>query len=252
MNKNLIFFALISLVYSSCSKKTTGLPWNHRHKEKLEIREVDFNYLAGKAKIKFKDDEYDIKAKANIRIKKDSIIWMNFEAVGIQGGRCAITNDSIVILNMLKKEYYIFQYEELSERFNFNVNFDIIQSAALGNLLHEEDSRDELISKENFYVLKQEDNTLSIDNYINRKNSKIVKVDVKESSSNNTVAINYSNFQLLEDHNMAFPYSGFISLIYSTAKGNVNTIIDIEYNKVEIGDKPLKFPFNISKKYERR
>ncbi len=254
MNKYLplFLFASCAVLFFSCNKKLSGIHWNNKHSNELTVREVDFDYFAGKAKISYKDDEYDINAKANVRMKKDSIIWISFSAAGITGGRCLINKDSIVVLNMLKKKYYVFEFEELSRTYGFDITFDKIQAATLGNLLQKREKGDELIKVDNFYVLKQKKDKLMINNHVSRKTSKLVKVDIDERTSGNTVVINYSNFQILEDSDIAFPYSGFISLMYGTSKGNINTIISMDYSKVEVGDKVLKFPFNIPKRYERQ
>ena len=132
-NARILMLLAIPLIIGGCSKKLSDITWNFLDRDKLEIREVDFDYFSGKAKINYKDDEYDVKAKANIRIKKDSAIWISFSAIGIQGARCMISQDSITIMNMVKKEYYVFNYDSLSKQFNFEVNYDAIQSAALGN-----------------------------------------------------------------------------------------------------------------------
>jgi hypothetical protein len=79
---------------------------------------------------------------------------------------------------------------------------------------------------------------------------KIEKVEMKETDTNNSLVLNYSNFQPLS--NKLFPYNGTISLFYKTLAGILNTTVIFEYNKAEVGDKELKFPFNIPKRYVRR
>jgi hypothetical protein len=73
---------------------------------------------------------------------------------------------------------------------------------------------------------------------------------MKESNTSNSVSILYSNFQPVGEK--TYPFNGLISILYKTPGGVVNTTITLEYNKAEVGDKELKFPFNIPKKYERR
>jgi hypothetical protein len=79
---------------------------------------------------------------------------------------------------------------------------------------------------------------------------KIEKVELREGDTHNSLIINYSNFQPVD--NKVFPFDGTISLFYKTAAGLLNTTIIFEYSKAEVGDKELKFPFNIPKKYDRR
>ncbi len=73
---------------------------------------------------------------------------------------------------------------------------------------------------------------------------------MKEGNSSNSLTINYSNFQPVSTK--IFPYNGTINLFYKALSGVLNTTVIFEYNKAEVGDKELKFPFNIPKKYERR
>lgn len=251
INKSLLFIiVIISLGISSCSNKFTGITWDFLDKEKLEIREIDFDYFSGKAKINYKDDELDIKAKANVRIKKDSAIWIAFSAIGIQGARCMISQDSITIINMVKKEYYVFNYDSLSKQFNFDVSFDAIQSVALGNLLVDKRRSDQSERIDDFYVLKQSNGGVRINNFVSAETMKIERVEMLEETSKNRAVIRYYDFNLVQEY--AFPFSAIISLFYAGNNGTLNTVIEFEYSKAEIEAKPLKFPFTIPKKYERK
>ncbi len=250
-NLRLVALLIATLVISSsCSKKFQGINWNFADKKKLDVREIDFEYFSGKAKINFKDVDLDIKARANVRIKKDSAIWIAFSAVGIQGARCMISQDSITIMNMVKKEYYVFNYDSLSKQFNFDVNYKAIQAVALGNLIVANGRNDQTEKNGDFYILKQQSGNVEIENYVSTKTMKVERVEMLESSSQNTAEIKYYDFQMVQNH--AFPYSGIISLFYKANKGTLNTLIEFEYSKAEIEDKTLKFPFNIPKKYVRK
>ena len=252
MSKNVLTFILISLVLlTGCGKKFSDITWNFRDKSSLDIREIDdYDYFTGKARITFKDNEYDVKAKANVRMRKDSIIWLTFSAVGIQGARVLMNRDSITILNLMKKEYYVFYYDSLSQKFNFNIDFDAIQSTIMGNLIINREEEDDVIKKEDFYILRQQSKQVLIDNFVNRKTRKIERVEMEEPESVNKATIIYQDFNVLEDK--AFPFSAAISLFYAAKQETLNTVITLEFNKVDFEDKPLKFPFTISSKYERK
>ena len=246
----LFFFSLLALLGTGCSKKSTGINWNFLDKSKLEVQEADFEYFSGKAKINYKDDELDLKAKANVRIRKDSVIWIAFSSIGIQGARCLINQDSITIMNMVKKEYYVFRYDSLSEQFNLEVNFQTIQAATFGNLIKDRSRADELEKEEGLYILKQNSGNVDINNYVNSKTMKIERVEMTEQESQNTAVIRYYDFQMIEES--AFPYSAILSIFYKKGAKTLNTVIEMEYNKAQIEDKELKFPFNIPKKYEKK
>lgn len=250
MNKTIWLIVVIcSFLVISCSKKVVS-PVTISAPAALSIEEIDFGYMQGKARMVLRDAKKERDVKANIRMRKDSVIWMTFSVIGVQGGKALINRDSITIVSNVDKEYYVFDYAELSRRYNFDINFDVIQSAMLGNLIQPRTDEDEIVQEASFFMLKQNTASVNVANYINSATMKIEKVEMKEPNTNNSLVLNYSNFQPLS--NKLFPYNGTISLFYKTLSGVLNTTIIFEYNKAEVGDKELKFPFNIPKRYVRR
>lgn len=250
MNKGL-WFLLIALVIlaTGCSKKATA-PLVTAPKTVLNIEEIDFEYFQGKARMILRDANKEREVKATIRVRKDSVIWMTFNVIGIQGGKALINKDSITIVSTVDKEYFVFDYAELSKRFNLDINYHVIQSAMLGNPIIPRKEEDEAVKESSMYLLKQHAGTIDVVNYVNAASMKIEKVELKESNSSNSLIINYSNFQPVADK--IFPYNGTINLFYKTLSGLLNTTIIFEYNKAEVGTRELKFPFNIPKRYDRR
>ncbi len=243
----LVILGATALLFS-CSKKI--IPVVPPPSPSLEIQEINFEYLHAKAKMVFRDEKKEREVKAHIRIRKDSIIWMTFTVVGVQGGRALINRDSITIVSTVDKEFYVFNYKELSKRYNFEINFFTIQSAILGNLISSHAEIDKITQGPSFNILDQQRESVSIKNYINAASRKLEKVEMKEANTNNSVVINYNNFQPVGDK--IYPFNGVINIIYKTALGLVNNTIILEYSKAEVGDKELRFPFNIPRKYERR
>src|SRR5947207_13046491 len=72
----------------------------------IDVQEIDFEYMHGKAKLVYRDNTKEREVKANIRVHKDSAIWMNLNVLGIKGGEVLINKDSITIKSDLQKEYY--------------------------------------------------------------------------------------------------------------------------------------------------
>jgi hypothetical protein len=120
----------------------------------------------------------------------------------------------------------------------------------LGNPIIPRTNNDDVLQESSMYLLKQDQSEVSVVNYVNAASMKIEKVEMKEEGSMNSLVINYSNFQPVGDK--IFPYNGTINLFYKTLSGLLNTTIIFEYNKAEVGDKELRFPFNIPKRYVRR
>jgi hypothetical protein len=248
--RRLILLFCLAAVMLACSKKTVPTATEEGPKRHIAIEEIDFEYFHGKARINIRDDKKEKDVKATIRIRKDSVIWMDISVVGVSGARALINHDSITIRSNVDKEYFVFEFAELSKRFNFEINYHIVQAALLGNLLYDKRENDMVITDGTFNVLEQLIGTTIIKNYINTASTKLEKVDLKENNSNNSLVINYSNFQNVGTK--VFPYNGVISILYKTPAGLINNTITFEYTKAEVGDRELKFPFNIPRRYERR
>lgn len=252
MNNRLLFILVgFSFLILSCSKKVVAPAVTLTPpKPVLNIEEIDFGYMQGKARMILRDANKEREVKANIRVRKDSVIWMTFSVIGVQGGKALVNKDSITIVSNVDKEYFVFDYAELSKRYNFEINYDVIQAAMLGNLVMPRKEEDQIVQETSFFVLKQQANSVTVENYINAASRKLEKVELKELNSSNSLVVNYSNFQPMGEK--LFPYNGTISLFYKGLGGLLNTTIIFEYNKAEVGDKELKFPFNIPKRYVRR
>ncbi len=69
----------------------------------------------------------------NIRIQKDSIIWISLRMLGVEGARLVFTNDSIKILNRIDKTYYAGDFSYIKKQFNVDLDYDVMQSIILNS-----------------------------------------------------------------------------------------------------------------------
>ena len=157
MNKTIgLIVVLFSIVATSCSKKTVSPVTISPPKPTLSIEEINFEYLQGKARMILRDAQKERDVKANIRVRKDSVIWMTFSVIGVQGGKALINRDSITIVSTVDKEYYVFPYSELSDRFQFEIDYQVVQAAMLGNPIIPRSERDEVEQESSMYLLHQQ------------------------------------------------------------------------------------------------
>lgn len=249
MNKKLtlIFILVIFLALFSCKKELAS----HKtiDKSHFKMANIDFDYFSARTKVRYHEGDKRINGNAHIRIKKDSIIWLSVSpSVGIEVTRILITPDTVLILNRLEKVFYKFGFEEISKYFSFEVNFPMIQGMLLGNLTGTINDDTEIQQEGDFYFIRQNNNNLDIQSFINATTMKVETVLINEKSTNNFLTLKYTEFGKLS--NNLFPFNCLINLTYKSKKGPLVTSITLKYGKAEIPDKPLKFPFNIPKKYE--
>jgi len=245
--------ALVLLVTGACSNKGFFNFDALAKRDNLTIQEITYNHLSAKGKLRYTDARNSQKAVANIRMKQDSIIWFSLAAgVGIEGTRALITRDSIFIVDRINKEYVKYDFEGLSQRLNFNVNFDMLQDMMLGNMLMQyKVKEDEMERLEAFFLIKQKNGPLNIASYVGRKSLKLERVEVNETATTNNMVLTYNNFSAID--RFYFPYNSTYTINFIDKENTQQeTKIDLEINKVEFTDKNLKFPFNIPQKYTRR
>lgn len=223
--------------------------FNSDKKNNVNIEEIDFEYFQTRTKVRYTEGDKQVNGNAHIRIKKDSLIWFSISpSVGLEATRVMITKDTAIVINRMDKEYYIFNFEEISRYFNFKVDFELIQSIILGNLAREIDDKTQIAKENNYYLIKQTSGPLDIQSFVLIDNKKIETVLINEIETSNFMTLKYSEFK--ETSTYLFARNCQINLTYKAKKGPMVTSINLQHNRADISDKPLKFPFNIPSKYE--
>lgn len=219
----------------------------------LKIQEFAFDYLTAKSKFSFKSNAQDFdNTNVNIRIKKDSVIWISVTGVGFEIARGLITPDSIVFMDKFHKDYFVFNYEQLSKQYNFDLNFALLQSIIIGNLPFPPNENDAVARENDFFLLKQTFSRLNIDNYIGVSNLKLTRLKALEMPTNNTFNIEYEDFKEVKP--FLFPFESFIKLDVRSPKDQkiYNTTMHIKHSKVEIVAQNPGFPFSVPSSYTRK
>lgn len=133
--------------------------------EPVKINEVAFDYLTAKSKVSFESNKQNFdNTNVNIRMKKDSLIWISVTGVGFEVARGLITPDSIVFMDKFHKQYFVFTYEQLSKKYNFELNFALLQSVIVGNLPFPAQPDDRFTKQDNFFVLSQDKGRIGVSN----------------------------------------------------------------------------------------
>ena len=101
--------------------------------KQLKAQELDVEWLSAKARINFKDARQTRNFAADIRMRKDSVIWMRIKKLKVEAFRILITTDSIYVIDRLKHEYFVEDLKLVEEKFNFPGQFRALQTAILGN-----------------------------------------------------------------------------------------------------------------------
>ncbi len=241
MNRLSLFIVILFL--SSCvgtkwATKTTTQSAKSVLK-KAEYNTNDIRWFTTNIKGKADFDKTSVPISAQLRMRKDSVIWMSMSALmGIEAVRVHITPDSVKFINRLNSTYFVGGIESLSVKYNLPLSFYELQDVLLASISPKENSSYTLDVTPEAYTLFSSSNQNVI-----KLNTSYLPVEVFHSRSDSQfVKINYQNY--LQTDSIWLPKSVSIDAQSSekTAKATLN------YSKATV-NRPKKVKFSIPSSY---
>ncbi len=230
---------------------------------KLLINEFQFNTISAKAPVELTDTTgKKTDFKTHIRIKQDSAIWISITPLlGIEMARVLITKDTVKLLNRVKKEYFIGDFEYINKLFGSDLDYQMIEALLIGNSLDfemEEKIHSKVDRKKGLYYLstvkkriikkelekdkdKLKDQAQAL--WLDPETFKIKEILLSTVESDNTLTGVYEDYRELGSQ--ILPYEMLFTL-----QSKTTVKIGVEYTKFTTG-KVLTFPFKIPTKYEQ-
>ena len=130
----------ISLINTSCKTKKTITRASLREFtatrliKEVEKNEFSFDYLQAKMNLKIETNDKSFGAKGQLRMKKDSIIWISVSLpLGLEIIRLKISQDSVYFLNRTEKTYLTEDINIFSDISPMITSVGFIQSLIIGN-----------------------------------------------------------------------------------------------------------------------
>jgi hypothetical protein len=212
---------------------------------KLAPEDLNFNFLKAKSKIVWKTQQSQDTYTVDIRMKKDSLIWVNISQSGFTGATGLFSKNKVQLYQKINGEFFDLTYDSVSVMMGFRVDYSILQSLIVGNQPYKKNNSRVIRENENI-ILKQQEGRINIDNMVG-PNRKLKKLLVNDVPTSNKMTMDFEEFTLLNQ--ALFPFSSQINLdVKDKNNKNVNTLITIKYSKVELLDTPLEFPFKVPEK----
>ena len=243
MNKAIAIFFSLFLLSACVSLKKTSLPYKSSAflVKKSQQYNLDYNWFSAKMGGTVFLDDKAIPLNANIRMQKDSVIWISASALlGIEAARILITPDSFQMINRLNSTYISSDISSLKEKFGINLSFEQLQNKLIGNLDLEQSNWTSTMDSAN-YILS------NINNEILTKvklNPSFLGVEWNQTSYlDNSILLIYSNFSYLEQGYL--PQKIFLNI----RKDNSEIKLNYSYSKIVL-DKKKKTKFTIPSGYE--
>lgn len=96
-----------------------------------------FEWLSAKLNSQVETTEKSISFKINLRLRKDSIIWLSMSGFGIEAVRAIITTDSVFVLNRVNNTLLETDFTYLSTMANTDIDFGTLQALITGSALND-------------------------------------------------------------------------------------------------------------------
>ncbi len=206
------------------------------------VEDLRFNYLKAKSRVVWKSGNNQDNYTVDIRMKRDSLIWVNIGQAGFRGATGVFDQQHLRFYQKISGQYFDISYDSLSTMLGFRVDFRILQSLIVGNQPFKRNNSRVIRENENI-IIKQDSGRIKIDNMVG-PNRKLKKLLVNDEPTANKMTMDFEEFTTLNQ--VIFPFTSLITLdVKNKENKQVTTVISIKYSKVELMDTPLEFPFRV-------
>ena len=232
--KNAVVQVDSGLVMKTLIEQTAPV-WQHR---------LMLNTFSAKAKMHYESGDKSIDFVANIRMRKDSIIWVSVSVAGlVQVARAIITPDSFKAVLYTEKEAYQGPISKASSILPEGIDFYSLQNLLLGNpILNQYNTTNVVDATPNWIVRFEQAN------YIEQ-----VQFDQTDSTLRSDQLITQglthkSLTQILSDIQLFGTLRLATQRKLTLLSDSTSMLVDMNYSNVSI-DNEMSYPFSIPQNY---
>lgn len=214
---------------------------------RMNAAKIDFTTFSAKINVDYQGADgkkYDV--NANLRMYKDSVIWISVTAVfGIEGLRAYITRDSVKLLDKQDKVYTARSVAYLKEITALPLDLASLQDILIGNPVFIDGKTPSFSKAGNGISLlilgEWFKNLITLNSAYKVENSKLDDIDLVR---NRTCNLSYTDYENKKE------------VIFSTKRRitvaeKSNLDIKLDFKQYDFNE-TLSFPFSIPKNYKRK
>lgn len=152
-----LFISSLSLVLQSCSNEkrvAEGKPLKNRTANAVLTRYnknlFNYDYVGMRISADIKNTDETQSFKANVRMRKDSIIWISITPLmGVEMIRAVITPDSIKYVSKVpnNKHFFLGTLHQLTDITKNEITFEMLQAVLVGNAVDINEEEDKFTSR---------------------------------------------------------------------------------------------------------
>lgn len=213
--------------------------------QKHYTNKLNFQTASIRTSASYEDAKQSLSINADLRIKKDEIIWLNLKFLGFPAAKAFLTPTRVSYFEKINNTYFEGDYSMLSKWLGTDLDFQKVQNLLLGRPIDD-------LTKEVF-MLEIVDNLFQIKNKNNSQTQKtfsfesgnflLKKQVVSQPFKDRSVAISYPAYQNQE--------ATFLpTRIQIEAKQKDAVKIDLDYKKITFNEN-LTYPYAIPNGYKQ-
>jgi hypothetical protein len=254
--KKFFAYLILVLVFASCKTKKTvteqsvskEVVVDNRAKEIIEKHyenKIDFQTVSIRSAADYEDQKQAISIGADIRIKKDEVIWINLKFFGIPMAKALITPTRVSYYEKTNNTYFDGNYSILTKMIGTDLDFQKVQNLLLGRPI--DDLTKEVFIAEivtNLFQLKSKKQA-DIEKLFRFETANYLLKEqfINQISKNRNVLVTYPSFT--NQDNILLPTG--VSII---ANQQNQVKINVAYKKITFNES-LSFPYSIPEGYSQ-
>lgn len=206
----------------------------------------EFSTLSIKASAKYKDENQSQSLTADIRIKKDEMIFVSIRFLGITMAKALITPTEVKYYEKLNSTYFEGDYAKLSQWLGTELDFKKVQNLLIGQALDDlrNGKYEESIEGKLYKLEGVADRVTKKIFYFEPENYRIKKEEISQPAQRRSLEVNYPAYT--DYGQMSLPARILLEAVQPKGKTNIS----IDYNSATFNER-ISFPYEVPEGYER-
>jgi hypothetical protein len=242
---------LLLVIVSSCKTKKSltggsgsgeGPVLDDKVLHLLEKTQVPYTWFSGSGQGKIDWDGERYSVRFNVRILRDSVIWMQISKLGFEVGRMLVTPDSAFFINRLEHSYGKYRAKDFLREYNVPADFEMFSKVFTAGAYIPSQAT-EIEEEDDGSIIVYGSAGVTAQHWFDA--NMLSKSFITDDTDHEWTA-EYSAYQKANT-GQQFPYKRS-NVVMINGQANV---FDLEYSSVEL-DVPQQFPFSIPSHYEKQ
>ncbi len=213
--------------------------------DQVERNLFDADWLRMKARITASDGRQKQSFNADIRLRKDSVLWMSISPtiMKIEVARILVRPDSVQVINRINKQYYASDVDALESLTKYPLDFAMLQNILFGNPVMKGDGTSSLSITKEHYCIENTLQDLDLGLCLESNSFNIAEMSVRDTLQQRTLNMLLTNYEDIDKQRFSLER---VLNIQTPQEYNV----EIKLSKIKVNE-PQKTSFSVSPKYKK-